>query len=99
MKEEIKNLKTYKIYQKSQFIYKAMLMLSYYLNCNKNTDSKSSNVAKTNKRKLMLLLKCAVVDSKKSRFLKELETSGLLITLRIKIPILSKIPVVGDTLS
>ena len=99
MKEEIKNLKTYKIYQKSQFIYKTMLMLSYYLNCNKNTESKSSNVAKTNKRKLMLLLKCAVVDSKKSRFLKDLETSGLLITLRIKIPILSKIPVVGDTLS
>ena len=47
----------------------------------------------------MLLLKCAVVDSKNSRFLKELETSGLLITLRIKIPILSKIPVVGDTLA
>ena len=41
MKEEIKNLKTYKIYQKSQFIYKTMFMLSYYLNCNKNTESKS----------------------------------------------------------
>ena len=42
----------------------------------------------------MLLLKCAVCDSKISKFIKEQEASGLLSSLRIKAP-LSKIPLVG----
>ena len=39
----------------------------------------------------MLLSKCAVCDSKKSKFIKEQEANGLLCSLGIKTP-LSKIP-------
>ena len=35
----------------------------------------------------MLLLKCAVCDSKKSKFIKEQEASGLLSDLGIKVPL------------
>ena len=42
----------------------------------------------------MLFSKCAVCDSKKSKFIKEQEASGFLSRLRIKTP-LSKIPLVG----
>ena len=42
----------------------------------------------------MLLSKCAVCDSKKSRFIKEQEVSGLLRKLTgIKVPILSDLPI------
>ena len=42
----------------------------------------------------MLLSKCAVCNSKKSKFLKEQEARGLLSNLGIKVPILSNIPTV-----
>ena len=42
----------------------------------------------------MLSSKCEVCDSKKSRFIKEQEASGLLSSLGIKAP-LSKIPLVS----
>ena len=42
----------------------------------------------------MLLSKCAVCDSEKSKFIKQQEASGLLSNLGIKTP-LSKIPLVG----
>ena len=45
----------------------------------------------------MLLSKCAVCDSKKSKFIKEQEATGLLSSLGIKTP-LSKIPLVGSLL-
>ena len=45
----------------------------------------------------MLLLKCAICNSKKSRFVKEQEASALLNSLGIKTP-LSKIPLVGPLL-
>ena len=45
----------------------------------------------------MLLSKCGVCDSKKSKFIKQQEASGLLISLGIKAP-LSKIPLVGPLL-
>ena len=45
----------------------------------------------------MLLSECEVSDSKKSRFIKEQEASGLLNSLGLK-TYLSKIPVLGDIL-
>ena len=42
----------------------------------------------------MTLSKCVVCDSKKSKFIKEQEASGVLSSLGIKTP-LSKIPLVG----
>ena len=54
-------------------------MLSYCLNCRKNTASKNPKVAKkTNKKKKtgrrVLLLKYAVCDSKKLKFIKQQKT-------------------------
>ena len=45
----------------------------------------------------MLLSKCAMCDSKKSKFIKEQEASGLLSSLGIKTP-LSNIPLLGPLL-
>ena len=45
----------------------------------------------------MILLKCAVCDSKKSKFIKQQEASGLLSSLGIRTP-LGKIPLVGPFL-
>ena len=67
-------------------------MLSY---CPKRR--KNPKVAKTNNRRIMLLSKCPVCDSKKSRFIKEQEASGLFSSLRIKTP-LRRIPLVGPLL-
>ena len=72
-------------------------MLSYCLRCRKNTESKNPKVAKTKSRRIMLLLKWAVCDSKKSKFIKEQEASGLLSSLGIKAP-LSKVPLAGPFL-
>ena len=69
-------------------------MLYYCLKCRKNTESKNPKVAKTKNRRIMLLSKCTVCDSKKSKFIKEQEDSGLLSSLGIKTP-LSKVLLVG----
>ena len=72
-------------------------MLLFCLKCRKITDSKNPKVARTKNGKIMLLSKCAVCDSKKSKFIKEQEASGLLSNLGIKTP-LSKISLVGPLL-
>ena len=72
-------------------------MLLYCLKCSKNTESKNPKVARTKNRRIMLLSKCAVCDSRKSEFIKEQETRGLLSSLGIKTS-LSKIPLVGPLL-
>ena len=46
-------------------------MLSYCLKCRKNTESKNPKVERTKNRRIMLLSKCAVCDSKKSKFIKQ----------------------------
>ena len=45
----------------------------------------------------MILSQCAICGSKKSRFIKNQETKGLLSNLGIKTP-LSKVPILGDIL-
>ena len=72
-------------------------MLSYCLKCRKNTESKSLKNVRPKNGRIMLLSICAVCDSKKSKFIKEQEASGLLNSLGIKTP-LSKIPLVGPRL-
>ena len=68
-------------------------MLSYCLKCRKETGSKNSKVVRTKNERIMLLSKCLLCDSKKSEFIKEQETKGLLSELtRIKVPILSDLP-------
>ena len=46
----------------------------------------------------MILSKCAICGSKKSRFIKNQEAKGLLSNLGIKTP-LSKVPILSDILS
>ena len=50
-------------------------MLWYCLKCRKNTESKSSKFARTKNRRMILLSKCEVCDSKKSKFIKQQEAS------------------------
>ena len=45
----------------------------------------------------MILPKCAICDSKKSKFIKKQEASGILSNLGLKAP-LNKIPLLGDIL-
>ena len=72
-------------------------MLSYCLKCKKNTESKNPKVVKTKNGRIMFLSKYTVCDSKKSKFIKEQEASGLLSRLGIKTP-LSKIPLIDPYL-
>ena len=72
-------------------------MLSYYLKCKKNTESINPKVLKTTNGKMMILLKCTICDSKKSKFIKDQQAKGLLSNLGIRTP-LNKIPVLGDIL-
>ena len=72
-------------------------MSSYCLKCRKNTESINPRVSKTNNGKTMILSKCTICGSKKSRFIKNQEAKGLLSNLGIKTP-LSKVPIMGDVL-
>ena len=72
-------------------------MLSYCLKCKKNTESIDPNVSTTSNGKTIILSKCAICGSKKSKFIKKQEAKGLLSNLGIRTP-LSKIPVLGDIL-
>ena len=72
-------------------------MLPYCFKCRKNTESKNPKVVKTKNGRIMLLWKCEVCDGRKSRFIKEQESSGLLSSLGIKAP-LNKIPLLGPLL-
>ena len=69
-------------------------MLLYCLKYSKNTESKNPNVVRTKNGRIMLLSKYAVCDSKKPKFIKKKEASGLLSSLGIKRP-LSKISLLG----
>ena len=66
-------------------------MLSYCFKCRKNTESKNSKIVRTKSGRTMLLSKCEVCGSKRSKFMKEQEASGLISSLGITAP-LSKIP-------
>ena len=57
-------------------------MLFYCLKCRKITESKNPEVVKTKNGRIILLSECGVCDSKKSKFIKEQEASGLLSSLR-----------------
>ena len=72
-------------------------MLSYCLKCKKNTESINTKVSKTTNGKTMMLSKCAIWGSKKSKFIKEQQAKGLLSNLGIR-TLLNKTPLLGDIL-
>ena len=70
---------------------------SYCLKCRKDTENINRRVSNTSNGKTIILSKCAICGSKKSRFIKNQEAKGLLINLGITTP-LSKAPILGDVL-
>ena len=72
-------------------------MLSYCLKCKRNTESINPKVLKTTNGKAIILSKCAIRGSNKSKFIKEQQAKGLLSNLGLRTP-LNKIPVLGDIL-
>ena len=72
-------------------------MKSHCLKCKKDTENINPKCSKTSNNTIMLLSKCAICGSKKSRFIKNQEAKGLLSNLGIKTP-LSKVPILGNIL-
>ena len=72
-------------------------MKSYCLKCRKDTENINSRVSKTSNNRTMVLSKCAICGSKKSRFIKNQEAKGLLSNLGVRTP-LNKVPVLSDIL-
>ena len=72
-------------------------MKSYCLKCRKNSENINPRVSKTSNGRTMILSKCAIWNSKKSRFIKNQEAKGLLSNLGVRKP-LSKVPILGDFL-
>ena len=72
-------------------------MESYCLKCKKYTKNINPQVSNTCNGKVMILSKCAICGSKKSRFIKKQEAKGLLSKLGIKTPF-SKLPILGEIL-
>ena len=72
-------------------------MESYCLKCRKNTENIDLKVSASSNGRLMILSKCAICGSKKSRFFKNREAKGLLSKLGLRTP-LSKVPILGDIL-
>ena len=62
-------------------------MKSYCLKCRKNTENINPRVSKTSNGRTMVLSKCAICGSKKSRFIKNQEAKGLFSSLGFRIPL------------
>ena len=54
-------------------------MKPYCSKCKKDTEIIKQRVSKTNNNKTMILSKCAICGSKKSRFIKNQEAKGCLV--------------------
>ena len=72
-------------------------MESYCLKCKKHTKNINPQVSSTINGRVMILSKCTICGSKKSKFINKQEAEGLLSKLAIKTP-LSKTPILGDIL-
>ena len=72
-------------------------MKSYCLKCRKDTENINPKVSKTSNGRTMVLSKCAICNSKKSRFIKNQEAKGLLSNLGIRIPLI-RVSIFGDIL-
>ena len=72
-------------------------MLSFCLKCRENTEIINPKVSKTTNGKMMVLSKCTICGSKKSKFIKEQQAKGLLSNLGLRAS-LNKIPLLGDIL-
>ena len=69
-------------------------MKTYCLKCRKDIENIDPKMVRTKNNRLIMQSKCPFCGIKKSRFVKEQETKGLLSNLGIKTP-LSKIPLLN----
>ena len=72
-------------------------MKSFCLKCSKDTENIDPEISSTSNGKAMILSKCAIFGSKKSRFIKNQKAKGLFSNLGARTP-LSKVPISGDIL-
>ena len=72
-------------------------MKLYYLKCRKDTENINPRVSNISNGRTMILSKCAICGSKKSRFIKDQEAKGLLSNLGVRTP-LRKVPILDDIL-
>ena len=72
-------------------------MKSYFLKCRKDTENIDPKISSSSNGRAMILSKCAICGSKKSRFIKNQEAKRLLSNLGLRTP-LSKVPILTDTL-
>ena len=72
-------------------------MKTYCLKCRKDTENIDPKISSSSNGRAMILSKCAICSSKKSRFIKNQEAKGLLSKSGIRTP-LSKVPILGDIL-
>ena len=72
-------------------------MKSHCLKCRKDTKNINPKFSKTSNGRTMLLSKCAICGSKKSRFIRNQEAKGLLSNFGVRAS-LSKVPILGDIL-
>ena len=72
-------------------------MKSYSLKCRKDTENINPGVSNASNGRTIILSKCAIFGSKKSRFIKDQKAKGLLSNLGARTP-LSKVTILGDIL-
>ena len=72
-------------------------MESYCLKCKKHTENMNPQVSSTSNSKIMILSKCAICNSKRSKFINKQEAKAWLSKLGIKTSF-SKLPILGDIL-
>ena len=72
-------------------------MESNCLKCKKHTKNINPQVPSTSNGKVIILSKCVICGSEKSRFIKNRKAKGLLSKLGIKTPF-NKLPILGDIL-
>ena len=72
-------------------------MKSHCLKCRKDTENINPKVSSTSNGKAMILSRCAICGSRKTRFIKNQEAKSLLSNLGIRTS-LSKVPILGNVL-
>ena len=72
-------------------------MESHFLKCRKNTENIDPKISSSSNGKAMILSKCAICGSKRTRFIKNQEAQGLLSNLGVR-ALLRKGPAMGNIL-
>ena len=62
-------------------------MKSYCFKCGKDTENIDPKISSSSNGKAMILSKCVICGSKKSRFIKNQEAKGLLSNLGVRTPL------------